>query len=111
MMPRCVDAHGDHQTGQESGRTKGEVKTQLIAHDQEVCVCAPCCAVLCRAVLCYAVLCCARRAVLCCAATLTLCAHIPWQVYDISFAKGRDKFANTFATVGADGSIRMFDLR
>ncbi len=55
------------QTGQEAARTKGEIKTQLIAHDQEV--------------------------------------------YDISFAKGRGGAANTFATVGADGSVRMFDLR
>ena len=55
------------QTGQEAGRTKGEIKTQLIAHDQEV--------------------------------------------YDVSFSKGRAGTANTFATVGADGSVRMFDLR
>eukprot|EP00042_Codosiga_hollandica_P014796 m.34498 g.34498 ORF g.34498 m.34498 type:complete len:337 (+) comp43566_c0_seq1:79-1089(+) len=54
----------DITTGQEAARTKGVVKTQLIAHDQEV--------------------------------------------YDISFAKGS---GNTFATVGADGSLRLFDLR
>ena len=29
------------------------------------------------------------------------------EVYDIAFAKGKD----VFATVGADGSVRMFDLR
>jgi DDB1- and CUL4-associated factor 7 len=29
------------------------------------------------------------------------------EVYDISFASGKD----IFATVGADGSVRMFDLR
>ena len=44
-------------------KVKGEVKTQLIAHDQEV--------------------------------------------FDIAFAKG----VNIFASVGADGSVRMFDLR
>lgn len=44
-------------------RVSGEVKTQLIAHDQEV--------------------------------------------YDIAFAKG----VNIFASVGADGSVRLFDLR
>ena len=55
------------QTGQETGRTKGEIKTQLIAHDQEV--------------------------------------------YDVSFSKGRAGSANNFATVGADGSVRLFDLR
>ena len=55
------------QVGKEVASTaavKGEVKTQLIAHDQEV--------------------------------------------YDIAF---KPKDANTFASVGADGSVRMFDLR
>ena len=45
------------------GRTSGEVKTQLIAHDQEV--------------------------------------------YDVAFGDN----TNVFASVGADGSVRLFDLR
>lgn len=55
----------DVEVGKAVGTTKtnGEVKTQLIAHDQEV--------------------------------------------YDIAFARG----TNIFASVGADGSVRMFDLR
>lgn len=31
------------------------------------------------------------------------------EVYDISFANGKD--TNLFSTVGADGSLRLFDLR
>jgi hypothetical protein len=74
------------QTGQEAARTKGVVKTQLIAHDQEVCESAS-----------------SWRALL---------THACSQVYDISFAKSKaGNTANTFATVGADGSLRMFDLR
>ena len=38
--------------------------------------------------------------------TRQLIAH-DQDVYDISFARGKD----VFATVGADGSVRMFDLR
>ena len=60
----CAYATVSPQTGKEAARTTGEVKTQLIAHDQEV--------------------------------------------YDIAFAK---KGTNVFASVGADGSVRMFDLR
>lgn len=53
----------DIQAQRSIGRASGEVKTQLIAHDQEV--------------------------------------------YDVAFSGS----ANVFASVGADGSVRMFDLR
>lgn len=41
---------------------------------------------------------------------LSICIRIGLQVYDIAFSRaggGRDMFAS----VGADGSVRMFDLR
>lgn len=70
----------------------GHVKTQLIAHDKEVRACLRCklqpCVIVCR--------------------KNELNASV--QVYDIAFSRaggGRDMFAS----VGADGSVRMFDLR
>jgi len=51
------------EVGKQVGRVSGEVKTQLIAHDQEV--------------------------------------------YDVAFGRS----VSVFASVGADGSVRMFDLR
>ena len=78
------------ETGQVLGRVNlvsGHVKTQLIAHDKEV--------------SCW----------MCPWQVYDVCVCVcPWQVYDIAFSRaggGRDMFAS----VGADGSVRMFDLR
>lgn len=82
------------ETGQVLGRVNlvsGHVKTQLIAHDKEVCV---------------GIVCLSQRV---CDVALTIVSPAA-QVYDIAFSRaggGRDMFAS----VGADGSVRMFDLR
>lgn len=86
------------ETGQVLGRVNlvsGHVKTQLIAHDKEVCVWAGQC--VCMSLICV------------CDVSLTAISPAA-QVYDIAFSRaggGRDMFAS----VGADGSVRMFDLR